>query len=285
MKEGFYFYRNKVYYGCYDEKQVSGQGNIAIMKPEYIETNHPIHEGDWAVRLWENHSLLEAEEADLQAMLLKMRSFMNINWNQEVDFAPVEERLNLPLPKELKLIYTAIQNQKEYFAAAEHFLPLDEIYVEQEILVFFKKKRTPVAGYDTTSGRLAQYYKKEWHIEKSSFCCYQFCISRMLTMALENRPVYKTGRCKGKFVTTLNIEKELEPFCNEQYHLLSELNGYGIGVIYSTEKLIAWIRSNGFYGDIHAGAMEEAHLEALSSHLGGNITWKQKDAAKEMIKE
>ena len=49
---------------------------------------------------------------------------------------------------------------------------------------------------------------------------------------------------------------------------------YGIAVMYSDEKLLAWIRSNGFYADIHAGAADEAHLDALGEHLG-QITWKQ----------
>lgn len=274
MTEGFYFYRNRVYYGAYEEKQVSGQGRVSSVRPEYIQSEHPVHENDCAVRLWENHRLLEPEYADLQTMLLKMGSFMKINSEQELDFSTVEARLGIPYPKELKSVYTAIYGHEEYFAGAEHFLPLDEIYVEQERIVFFKKKRMPVAGYDIASGRLAQYYKREWHIERSGFCCYQFCVGRMLTIAMEAKPVFKKGRCKGKFVTTLNIERELEPFCNENYHLLPELNVYGIAVMYSEEKLIAWVRSNGFYADIHAGAVDEAHLEALGRHLG-QIVWKE----------
>lgn len=289
MKEGFYFYRNRVYYGSYDEAQTKGEGEISIPKPEHLQTNHepwavrfraeyiqtdrPIHEGDRAARLWENHRLLEAEYTDLEAMLSKMKTFVNLNRSKEVDFSEVEKRLGITFPKELKLIYGAICNQEEYFAGAEHFLPLDEIYAEQGIVVFFKKKRTPIAGYDTESGRLARYYKKGWSVEQSDICCYQFCLSRILTLAIENKPVFKQGRCKGKFVTTLNIERDLERFCNEKYHLLSEFNVYGIAVMYSDEKLLAWIRSNGFYADIHAGAVEEAHLEALSEHLG-QIVWK-----------
>lgn len=34
MDEGFYFYKNNVYYGCYDEDQVSGWGNISGVRPE-----------------------------------------------------------------------------------------------------------------------------------------------------------------------------------------------------------------------------------------------------------
>lgn len=273
MKEGFYFYRNRVYYGSYDETQTNGEGKITTIKPEYIQTDHPISEGDLAARLWENHRLLEPEYTDLEAMLSKMKTFVNLNTEQKVDFSEAEERLNIALPKEMKLIYTVIYHQEEYFAGEEHFLPLDEIYVEQGIIVFFKKKRTPIAGYDIASGCLARYYKKEWSIGKGDLCCYQFCLSRILTLAIENKPVFKKGRLKGKFVTTLNIERELEHFCNEKYHLLSQFNVYGIAVMYSDEKLLVWIRSNGFYGDVHAGAIDEAHLEAFGEHLG-QITWK-----------
>lgn len=275
MKEGFYFYRRKVYYGSYDETQTSGWGNISKIKAELIQPGHPVCGDERAVRLWENHRLLDPEYEDLQVMLLKMRSFMNINTEETIDFSAAEKKFGMPFPKELKLIYTAICRQEEYFAGAEHFLPLDDIYMEQGILVFFKKKRVPAAGYDMASGRLAQYYKRKWTVENSGFCCYQFCTGRMITIALENKPAFKKGRCKGRFVTTLDIERELERFCNDRYHLLSEFNAYGIAVMYSEEKLIAWIRSNGFYADIHAGAAEEAHLEALGQHLG-EIVWQEK---------
>lgn len=271
MKEGFYCYRDSIYYGFYNEKQVSGRQKVSISKS--IQTDHPICEDDWAVRLWDNHSLLEPEYMDLQAILLKMELFMNVSVGQTVDFSVVEERLGISLPRELKQIYTAILNQEEYFTGAEQFLPLDEIYIVQGIVVFFKKKRTPVAGYDVESGCLARYYKKEWNIDQGDLCCYQFCVGRMLTIALENKPVVRQGRCKGQFVTTLDLERELEVFCDKKYHLLSEFNVYGIAVMYSDKKLIAWIRSNGFYADIHAGALDEAHLKALSEDLG-QIVWK-----------
>lgn len=93
-------------------------------------------------------------------------------------------------------------------------------------------------------------------------------MGRTLTIAIENKPVFKKGRCKSKFVTTLDIERESENFCNEDYHLLSEFHVYGIAEMYSDNGLIAWIRSNGFYADIHAGAVDETRLEALAEHLG-----------------
>lgn len=43
--------------------------------------------------------------------------------------------------------------------------------------------------------------------------------------------------------------------------------------MYSNEKLLAWIRSNGFCGDIHVGAGDDVHIEAFGEHLG-QIVWK-----------
>lgn len=273
MKEGFYYYEGNIYYGCYDETQVSGQMRLSIVRPENICTIHPVNKDNWAVCFQDNHHLLEPEYQNLQTMLLKMKTFLPLTIAQADDFSIIEEKLNITMPPELKLIYSALHDQPQYFTGTEHFLPLNELYIEQGILVFFSKKRSPAAGYDLKSGCLAKYYKKEWNIECGDMCCYQFCTGRILTIALENKPVFRKGRCKGSFVTTLNIEKELENYCNERYHLLSELHVYGIAVLYSEERLIAWIRSNGFYADIHAGADDAAQLDALGTHLG-NMVWK-----------
>lgn len=273
MAEGFYFYRKYVYYGCYKEEQVSGGGKISKIKQAYVKTNVPISEDDRAVQLWDNHCLLQPEYEDLQEILFKINSFSDLNTEQECDFLDIESRLDIVFPKELKLIYNAIHNQEKYFNCVEHFLPLDEIYVEQGVVVFFKKKRTAIAGYDIESGCLARYQKKEWNINRGDMCCYQFCIGRILTITLESFTFTKKGRCKGRFVTTLNIEQELEKYCMEKYYLISEFNVYGIAVMYSKSGLIAWIRSNGLYADIHVGAVTEECIKDFGEHLGA-IEWK-----------
>lgn len=274
MEEGFYCYEQFIYYGCYHKGQVSNQWKFSQNMSKYLRTDHPITEDDCVVRLWDNHSLLGVEYENLQKMLLTMQQFMNLNVEEPTEFSAVEERLHIVFPSELKQIYTAIHSQKEYFTAPEHFLSMDELYVDQGILVFFKKKRSPVAGYDLKTGQLARYCKKEWCVERSDICCYQFCVGRMVTIALDHKPAVKKGRCKGSFVTTLNINQELEHFCNKKYHLLSDFNVYGIAVMYSDDGVIAWIRSNGFYADIHAGAEDEMQLDKIREHLG-NIVWKE----------
>ena len=116
MKKGFYHYRRKLYYGTYDEDQTAGSGYV---RPEDLTPELAEHFSgkDRAVcRFWENHSLLEPEYADLQAILSKMSLFMDLNTKQEVDFSPAEKRLRMKLPREFKLIYTALHDQAEYFS-------------------------------------------------------------------------------------------------------------------------------------------------------------------------
>ena len=90
MKEGFYYYRRKLYYGTYDEDQTAGSGYV---RPEDLTPELAEHFSgrDRAVfRFWENHSLLEPEYADLQAMLSKMSLFMDLTPSRRSIF---------PLPK------------------------------------------------------------------------------------------------------------------------------------------------------------------------------------------
>lgn len=93
-------------------------------------TDKPIIECERAVRLWDNHRLLEQEYIDLQTMLSKMQSVMDFNSNQSIDFSIAEERLGISFPEELKLVYKCIMGHEEYFNCDEHFLPLDEIYID-----------------------------------------------------------------------------------------------------------------------------------------------------------
>ncbi len=106
MKEGFFVYRNNIYYGFYNKEQVSGGEIISTTKLEHIKTNYAIDGEDWEVCFYDNLGLLEPEYEDLQVMLMTIKPFMNLNTEQVVDFSLIEERLNVSLPKELKLVVT-----------------------------------------------------------------------------------------------------------------------------------------------------------------------------------
>ena len=58
MKEGIYYYRGNIYYGYYDEEQVSGGGNLTIIERERIKTNHPINTFSAKMTLLISYSLI-----------------------------------------------------------------------------------------------------------------------------------------------------------------------------------------------------------------------------------
>ncbi len=273
MAKGFYFLKNSVYYGEYDEDQVSGRLLVSAVKPEQLCTNHPLSGSEWAALLWDNHSLLEPEKEDLRAALSEMSLFLTLDTKRSADFSAVEERLGVTLPEELKTVYSAMPDGSVYFMGDERFLPPDELYVEGGNIVFYKKKRTPLAGYDTKSGCLSRYFKKEWSTDPGDVCCYQFCAGRIFTTALMNKPAQRKGRLKGKLVTTLDTKKELEGVCAGKYRLLTGLDIPGTAAMYSDDGALAWIRGNGFYADIHAGAPDEAALDLLGN-LFDDLSWK-----------
>lgn len=274
ITEGFYYCKSSVYYGDYDENQTSGKLRVSAVKPEQILTEHPIRGGEWAVMLWDNHRLLNPEYENFKELLSKMSGLIGLNAGNNADFPAVEKRLGITLPRELRAVYAAVPDGSVYFTGEERFLTPEELYIEDGNIVFYKRKRSPAAGYDIKSGCLSRYIKREWSADPGDVCCYQFCAGRIFTAALMNKPSVRKGRCKGRLVTALNIQKELESLCTGKYHLLSGLDIYGTAAIYSYDGLLAWIRGNGIYADIHAGAPDEAALDELGKLLV-DVTWKQ----------
>ena len=50
MQQGFYVYRNNIYFGSYPVEQVSGYQNVSLTRSEYILTDRQIGKEDQAVR-------------------------------------------------------------------------------------------------------------------------------------------------------------------------------------------------------------------------------------------
>lgn len=274
MTQGFYIHRKSVCYGSYDETQVSGRRSAVTVKPEHYRTDRRMAPEDWAVHFHDNHRLLEPELEDLLAVLAKAKAFAPLGGEPSPDFTETENRLGVPLPRELKAIYEAICGHSCYFTGAERFLPPEELYEDSGVIVFYSKKKTPAAGYDIESGRLARYYKRSWDIDRGDLSVCRFCAGRVITAALSGKPAVREGRCKGRFVSTLSIERELLPLCGEKYHLLTELDIFGIAVMYSEDGTVAWIRSSCSFADIHAGAPEGSLLDELAECLGEEVAWK-----------
>ncbi len=159
MKEGFYSYKSNIYYGEYDETQVSGRVRVLAVKPERIMTEHPISGNDWAVNLRDNHRISEPEYKNFKALLSRMSTVIGLGAGSNADLTAAEKRLDVPLPRELKAVYAAVPDECACFAGDERFLIPEELYTEDGKIVFCKKKRAPAAGYDIASGCLARYFK------------------------------------------------------------------------------------------------------------------------------
>lgn len=282
MAEGFIIDRYYVYYGYYEEDQVCGKTKVTDIAPKRLKTDHPFGEDDIAVKLCDNHRLIEPEYEYMHKVIKTLFPVLGLEEDKDLDFSNIEQKLGTALPDELKFIYSVINGHQEFFEGTKtipaFFVPLDDIYADNGRIVFFKKKRTPAAGYDISTGQLSYYYKKEWSTEKGGICCYQLCLCEMLGIFMENMPVFKAGRCKGKYMTNaLCLEGNLESLCDEKYHLLQpNLCLYGIYTVY-TDDMIAYINTNGYYADIHVGARSSRDIEDYAKHFEelGEITWKE----------
>lgn len=272
MKEGFYRYKSNIYYGLYDETQVSSQKSLQDVSAKRVKTDHEITEEDFAVIFHDNHMLMEPEEKDFEKTLEILKPVSDLN-TEEMDFSSVEDKLGREIPKELRLAYAFMGNSTIFFQGEEHFLPLDELYMDCGQLVFYHKKKKPEAAYDFGTGCLTRFYRKEWELDPSDFSVYQFFQNRMINCILQNKPVAKQAKLRGKFFSSINIQKDLVEMEDEEYKVLRQLNLYGIAVMYSKEGLLAWFRSNGLYADVHVGAKEESEVLAFGRFLG-DIKWK-----------
>lgn len=271
MSVGYYYSRNKVYYGSYDETVVSGGGLIKAEKMREYGFGDCI-EDQKVVRFYANHRILDAEFNDFENALARMKEFQNINV-ASVSFDDIEKKLGVELPKEVKLLYTAINGFDEYFNTAIHFIPLDEIYIDQGILVICKKKRTPISGIDLNTRRQAFYIKKNWDSYEGNESCYLSWICYIFMSALESKAVTRKGRLKGRLVSSLHFQKDVKEKVCDQFNVLEEYDTYTNMILYSEDGTVALLRSNGSYGDLFVGADSDEQIDQLGELLE-QVTWK-----------
>lgn len=271
MEKGFYLLGYYIYYGSYHQGQVSGRMRLSGVKPEFLKTDVPYSEDDFAVKFYDNHALTEQELENLEQASKKIMRCLNIHEFHEVEFTEAEQKLGMELPKEIKILYTALCQMDSLMSGSERFLPLDELYVDKENLVFYKIKRTPVA-LSLHEGVLMNYYKKEWYCElgNESFLCY--ALDRMVVKAITGMPVSRKGRISGELRTTLSPEKPLQEIFKGKLEILEEYSNYGNIILFNENGALGWFRQNGFYADIFIGCMNEKILsELLSTDLA--VKW------------
>lgn len=271
MEEGFYTLWPYVYYGLYPANQVSKKWKLSLTKPEHLKTNKAISPEDVVVRLYNNHALTEKEFEDLRYSLKTIMDLLNIDQTAEINFAPTEERLGVVLPQEIKIVYQMLCHAYYFFSGAERFLSLEELYIEDENLIFYKIKRTPVA-ISLQEGTMFTYYKKQWkyHADDVNFLCY--ALERMIVKAILELPISKKGRIKGELVSTLHPREALENIFAGKLLILEAYKNYGNIILYNPSGSLGWFRQNGFYADLLVGCLNETLWnEIISTDL--SVVW------------
>ena len=271
MMTGLYYYNGKLYYGQYDERQVSGRISCKVIKSEYVMTDFEFDKEDFAITLYDNHSFLEAETPDLQACLSVAGMLAAQTARPQNDIALKEKRLSVEAPKEFVLIYDMISDFDYFFSVKEHFIRPSELYIDKNVIPFYAKGGKPLAGLDLQSRRLAGYVKGEWTIEKGDVSFFRYCIEHILLIILEQQNIVRKGRLKGSLVSALNIERALEQNGTGNFHILKGLGIYGVAVLYDDNGTIAQVRSNGFYGDVYIGAKEQQGIDDILELFEGKI--------------
>lgn len=271
MTTGLYYYNGKIFYGKYDEQQVSGRISCKAIKADCIMTNQEFSRDDFAVTFFDNHSLLEAETPDLLACLNVAMMLDGRDVNEGDNVIPKDKQLPVNVPAEFVRIYEMIGDNDSFFSAEEHFVRPDELSVDTHVIAFFAKADKPLAGLDVQSGRLTRYGKDGWTIENGDVSFFRFCIEHILLNILDRRAVIKNGRLKGPLVSSLNIERALERNGTGSFQILKEMGIYGVAVLYDDAGTIARIRSNGFYGDVLIGAKESQGMDSILDVFKGNL--------------
>lgn len=271
MMTGFYYFNGKLFYGQYDDSQVSGRISCKVITPEFIMTDRKFDEEDFAVKLWDNHSFLEAEVPDLKACLSIAEKLAAQTAGPQNDIALNEKKLPVKAPEEFVLVYDMISGFDYFFSVKEHFIKPSELCVDKNVIPFYAKGGKPLAGLDLQSRRLAGYGKGGWTIENGDVSFFQYCIEHILLIILERQTIVKKGRLKGKLVSALDIERALEQNGTGKFHILKELGMYGVAILYDDSGTIVRVRSNGLYGDVYVGAKDQQGIDDILELFKGNI--------------
>ncbi len=264
MEQGFYALGPYIYYGMHPRNQASYRFLMCKADPECIKTDVPFCDDDYAVRFWDNHAATQQELIGFQKALGTIMECLNIQTGRETDFEETERRLGITLPQEMKLLYSALSQCNDFTCGAERFLPLNELYIEGENLVFYKIKRTP-AALSLKYGALMSYHKKQWSCSwgGENFLCY--ALDRLVVKAITQMPIEKKGKIKGELRDTLSPDKMLSEIFQGKFEILKEYKNDTNIILFRKDGALGWFRQNGFYSDILIGCQNETISNDLLS--------------------
>ncbi len=277
MTEGFYINKEKVCYGKYYSDQVSGFVKISKAGYKIDESCKFLPEDDRANLFHDNHGATTHELRDFTLAIGKVcEALYGKTCSFDTDYKTVEQLADMELPDEIKSLYAVLDNKTDLLAnkftgGKERFLSSKEIYTDNDILVFYKIKSTPV-GINLNSRQLMNYYKKQWicSLGNVSFCNY--VLERMNIHAISNMSSITSGNVKGELKSAFNPENILKINYKNLLNILDEYSNYGNIIMYNTDGALAWFRQNGFKADMLLGCNNNA-LEQKIVNVKCDISW------------
>lgn len=269
---GFYCINNNIYYGEYPKEQISGYVKMSFVNPENIKTDKPFSEDDKAKTLYNNHAFTEQEYINFENVLNIFSGILGKKSDESIDFTSTEKRLGIELPKEIKILYMTLVNFEFAFTGSERFLPLDEVYIDKENLVFYKVKRTPTA-ISLSRGVLMRYYKKNWEYDLGDESFLLYALDRLLVKIIPQMSAYISAKISGELKRTLNPAKMLKEIFSDNLTVMEEYSNYGNIIMYNKSGALAWFRQNGFYSDMMVACNSEDLLNNIKSVKSNFITW------------
>lgn len=276
-QKGFFYLRNNVYYGEYSAEQVSGIVRISRVKPEHIKTDMPFSEDDLAVKLVNNHAFTETEYTYFEQGLETVFRCLGTTRQENIDFSKTEEKLGISLPKEIKILYSFICSSKKLTEGTERFLPLDELEIDGENLVFYKIRRAPV-GLSLKSGTLMNYHKGMWEYNAGGENFF-YALNRVVVKSICSMPFNKEGKVYGAIRIAVSPEGELSSAYDGRMKILEEYSEYGNILLYNENGALGLYRHNGFSSDLLVGCMDRELFENITD-IRLEVRWSDKPVKK-----
>ena len=256
--EGFYKINGYVYYGEYFAEDVLNESTMRFANPDRIKTNRPFKDNDMLVGFNQNHALTEPELANFKSGLDTLKKVLCSEKTVESDFPD-----NVEVPAEIKYLYGCLKNISELFEGKERFLKPNEIYIDNNNLVFYKSKRTPT-GFSMERHTLMRYYKKEWSFYGYDTDFMQFVFQYISSNYIDKVCPYSSKAVlRGEIKSSFNTAEYLQKAFGDTMKFLKEYKNYGHYILYGENKSLIWYRSSGMYADMYIGSCDETAFHKI----------------------
>lgn len=226
-------------------------------------------------QLCDNHKATRLDIENMASWVQQVKDIFYKNKNPAQDEDAVSEaqkRLGISFPDEIKALYLLLHQCPELLEGADgaRYLPLSELYIDNDHIVFFKVKRSPIA-LSLEDGHVKFYRKKQWVYEKGAqgFC--KMALIQITENAILHMPHQVKGELRGAPAAKLNAKETIAAAFQEILKPY-KMRDPTFSILYNTDGSLALLSSNGFTADILFGSKDNSTAQKiLDSDLGFNF--------------